>query len=173
MSTETAAVRLVAFAPEAVRALADGDLAAAGRAVGGLTLPGLWLEGDWLWLWRLRAAQIEEDPDSARWLLRAVVLDPDTVVGHAGFHGPPDERGMVEVGYSILEGHRRRGYAAAALSELMAYARGEGARVVRASIAPDNVPSLALARRFGFAHVGEQWDERDGRELLFERPLTP
>jgi ribosomal-protein-alanine N-acetyltransferase len=168
-----ASVRLVAFGPDALNALAAGDLAAAGRAAGGLALPGLWLEDDWLWLWRLRAAQIGEDPASERWLLRAVVIDPGTVVGHAGFHGPPDERGMVEVGYTILEGHRRRGYAAAALTELMAYARGQGAQVVRASIAPDNEPSLALARRFGFAHVGEQWDERDGRELLFERPLTP
>jgi RimJ/RimL family protein N-acetyltransferase len=168
-----APVRLVELGPDAIGALAAGDLAGAGRAAGGLALPRLWLQDDWLWLWRLRAGQVAEDPASARWLLRAVVLPDHTVVGHAGFHGPPDERGMVEVGYTILEGHRRRGYASAALTELMAYARGAGALVVRASIAPDNEPSLALARRFGFVHIGEQWDDRDGRELLFERPLMP
>jgi hypothetical protein len=30
--------------------------------------------------------------------------------------------------------------------------------------------SLATVARFGFAEVGEQWDEEDGRELIFERP---
>ena len=36
---------------------------------------------------------------------------------------------------------------------------------VRASISPENAASLAT----GFTHVGEQWDEDDGTEFLFER----
>ena len=42
--------------------------------------------------------------------------------------------------------------------------------VVRASISPENAASLATLRPFGFEPVGEQWDEEDGLELLFERP---
>jgi RimJ/RimL family protein N-acetyltransferase len=42
--------------------------------------------------------------------------------------------------------------------------------VVRASISPDNVASLALIRSLGFEQRGEQWDEIDGLELIFERP---
>lgn len=46
-------------------------------------------------------------------------------------------------------------------------------RTVRATIGPDNLPSLALVRELGFVHVGEQWDDEDGRELVFERaPAT-
>jgi RimJ/RimL family protein N-acetyltransferase len=41
---------------------------------------------------------------------------------------------------------------------------------VRASISPDNNASLATLRPFGFRHIGEQWDDEDGLELLFERP---
>ena len=41
--------------------------------------------------------------------------------------------------------------------------------MVRASVSPENVASLALIRSYGFQHVGEQWDEKDGRELIFER----
>jgi hypothetical protein len=39
---------------------------------------------------------------------------------------------------------------------------------VRATISPGNVASLATTAGFGFAEVGEQWDEQDGRELIFE-----
>jgi RimJ/RimL family protein N-acetyltransferase len=43
--------------------------------------------------------------------------------------------------------------------------------LVRAGISPENEASLATLRPFGFEPVGEQWDEEDGRELLFERPV--
>ena len=39
---------------------------------------------------------------------------------------------------------------------------------MRATIRPGNVASLATIAGFGFAEVGEQWDEEDGRELIFE-----
>ncbi len=37
-----------------------------------------------------------------------------------------------------------------------------------ASISPDKAPSLQLAARLGFEQVGEQMDEIDGLELVFE-----
>jgi RimJ/RimL family protein N-acetyltransferase len=46
-----------------------------------------------------------------------------------------------------------------------------GVTVVRASVSPDNAASLATLRPFGFTHVGEQYDEEDGPELLLERPV--
>ena len=105
-------------------------------------------------------------------MVRAVVVDPDGVVGHAGFHGPPDAGGTVEVGYTVAPSLRGRGHATAALHALVDEAqRSPGVRVVRATVAPDNAPSLAVVRRVGFVHVGEQVDEVDGLELVFERVL--
>jgi RimJ/RimL family protein N-acetyltransferase len=75
---------------------------------------------------------------------------------------------MVEVGYRITAEHRRRGHARAALGVLLAYARAQGAKTVRASISPDNAASLALAGSYGFTQTGEQVDEIDGLELVFE-----
>ena len=162
------AVQLVLLPTPALRALVDGDLAAASEAAG-LHLPPAFLEDDPLW--RLRLEQVGEDPAAAPWLVRAITdAAGRDVVGHAGFHGPPDGAGMVEVGYQVLPERRRRGYARAALAELIAFAAERGARTVRASIAPGNEPSLALAESFGFRRVGEQWDEEDGLELVFERP---
>ena len=43
-------------------------------------------------------------------------------------------------------------------------------RVLRATISPDNEPSLNLIASFGLERNGEQWDEEDGLEWIFEIP---
>jgi RimJ/RimL family protein N-acetyltransferase len=78
---------------------------------------------------------------------------------------------MVEIGYTIHEQFRRRGLASEAANGMARWAGRAGGRVLRASISPDNDPSLALVRRAGFVQVGEQYDERDGLELVFERSI--
>lgn len=143
-----------------------------------LPIPGLtdyFLTDKAQWLWRYRLGQMATDPANAGWMVRLAAFDPDGVaVGHCGFHGPPDERGMVEIGYSVAPEFRRRGYARAMLVELLRRAAADPeAAVVRATIAPDNIASLATIAGFGFAEVGEQWDEEDGRELIFEVPARP
>src|SRR5690554_6361651 len=106
----------------------------------------------------------------APWLVRVVAAEGHAV-GHAGFHGPPDESGMVEIGYSVVPEFRRRGYAKAIVRALLEHAASEPeVTVVRASVSPDNEASLATIAGFGFTKVGEQWDDEDGLELLFERP---
>lgn len=160
-------VRLQLLDAVALQALVEGDLDGASTAIGA-PLPDWFPENTWLWT--LRFGQVLGEPDHGPWLTRAVIAD-GAVVGLAGFHGPPDEQGMVEVGYEIDPGHRHRGYARAAVLGLMDYAREHGARVVRASVAPGNTPSRGLIDGLGFVHVGEQIDERDGLELVFERQL--
>ena len=162
-------MRFVELSRAAMTALLAGSLADASRE-SGIALTPYFLTGDALGLWRRRVSQIAADPASARWVARAVVAEPEgVVVGHAGFHGPPDENGMVEVAYSVDPAYRRRGYARAMLRELLRRAAAEPTvRTVRATISPGNVASLATISGFGFAEAGEQWDEEDGRELIFE-----
>ncbi|MFF9481515.1 GNAT family N-acetyltransferase [Streptomyces sp. NPDC014733] len=164
-------MRFVELSGEAMSALLDGDLSAAGRTAG-VTLTEYFVTDQARWLWRYRLGQMDADPGHARWMVRqAVVGDEGTVVGHAGFHGPPDEAGTVEIGYSVAPGFRRRGYARAMLTELLRRAAAEPAvTTVRATISPDNVASLATISGFGFVEVGEEWDEEDGPELVFEAP---
>jgi [ribosomal protein S5]-alanine N-acetyltransferase len=164
-------VRLLTLPVDAMLLLLDGELAAAGAAAG-VELTDYFLTEESRWLWRLRIDQIRRDPASQYWIARAA-LDAQSgyVVGHAGFHGPPDDEGMVEVGYSVDPHYRRHGYAKAMLRELLSRARSEpGVRTVRASISPDNAASLATVHGFGFVEVGEQWDEQDGLELVLELP---
>jgi len=48
------------------------------------------------------------------------------------------------------------------------WARHQGARTFVASVSPGNDPSLGLIRSLGFEQTGEQWDDIDGLELVFE-----
>lgn len=167
-------VRIVQLDPATLAALADGDLGAA-AATSPVPLTDYCVTEDWRWTWRYRAAQVLEDPTSREWVTGLVwAVDLGQVVGRAGFHGPPDDGGMVEVGYAVDPGFRRRGFAAAALQTMLDRAAADPTvTVVRASISPGNLPSERLVARFGFVQVGEQWDEEDGLELVYERPARP
>lgn len=152
-----------------MRALVERDVDRASTLTG-IRLSDYLASDECTWLWEVRLFQGERDPSCLRWVARAAVAEPSgPVVGHAGFHGPPDETGMVEVGYAVDPAFRRRGYARAMLRSLLAWAAAEeGVRRVRASISPDNEASLATIRGFGFVEVGEQWDEEDGLEIIYE-----
>jgi [ribosomal protein S5]-alanine N-acetyltransferase len=94
-------------------------------------------------------------------------------VGHAGFHGWPGVNGperahAVEVGYTVFPEHRRRGYEIEAVVALLAWARGRGVDHFIASVSPGNEPSRRLIRKLGFVQTGDQWDDEDVRELVFE-----
>ncbi|GAA2600875.1 hypothetical protein GCM10009863_12730 [Streptomyces axinellae] len=184
-----------------MEALAAGELAAGSRAVGLDLPDIFVDEGArWLWRYRLAQIDADPEGAAwcVRQIVLGTVTDDtedadggagadagrgdadpgdelrgtrEVAVGHVGFHGPPDEAGMVEVGYVIAPAYRRRGYARAGLAELLRRCAADpSVRVVRAAVSPDNAASLATLAPFGFTHVGEQWDERDGRELLYERP---
>jgi ribosomal-protein-alanine N-acetyltransferase len=165
-------VRIVHLSAEALAALAEGDLAAATRLTG-LPLTPYTVSDERIGVWQRRAAQVVETPEDLPWVT-GILLDDDTatVVGAAGFHAAPDADGMVEVGYGIDPDFRRRGYARAALMLMIDRARSEpSAHVFRVTVSPDNTPSLGLVAQLPFAEVGEQWDEEDGLETIFELPV--
>lgn len=164
----TPEVRFVPLPLTAMAALLEDDLSRA-SAIAGVELTAFIQEENWLW--KIRAEQVARSPESVEWVARVAVVE-GRVIGHGGFHGPPDSNGMVEVAYSVDPRYRRRGYARAILAALIERVRSDPrVRVVRASIRPDNVASLATLAPFRFVPIGQQWDEEDGVELLFELPV--
>lgn len=165
-------VRLVELGGPALAALADHDLAAASVAAGAEL--GTYFLGE-TWWWGLRRSQLLDDPSRAGWLAHVAVdpEGPNTAVGFASFHGPPDDHGMVEIGYAVAPEFRRCGYARGIVAALIAKAAtSPEVTTVRAAIRPDNPASLAVIAGFGFEHVGQQWEKADGLEYLYERPVT-
>jgi len=162
-------VRIVYLPGPALRALAEGDLAAA-NVVSPVPLSSYFTGAEWTGVWKMRSAQVERDPESAAWVT-GVIWDEQQqlAVGRAGYHGPPDPSGMVEIGYAVDPAYRRRGYARAALELLLHRAAHEPrVQTVRVTISPGNTASYDLASQFGFAKVGEQRDENDGLEIIYE-----
>lgn len=120
--------------------------------------------------------QLAEDPGYEPWASRAIILkDEMTMIGLIRFHGTPalhaDKPYMkeaVELGYRIFSNYRRMGYAREAVAGMINWATSDS-RVHRfiASISPENLPSLALVRSFGFIKIDEVMDETDGLEHVY------
>lgn len=165
----TPEVRIVHLNGPTFQALAQGDLAAANTA-SPVPLSAYFAGPDWRGVWQMRSRQVEENLASAAWVT-GVIWDEQRhlAVGRAGYHGPPDAAGMVEIGYAVDPVHRRRGYARAALEALLQRATDEPqVRTVRVTISPDNLASYELASQYGFIEVGQQWDDEDGLEIVYE-----
>jgi len=85
-------------------------------------------------------------------------LADETFEGQAA----PAAGGVVEIGYTIVPSRRRQGYASEAAAGMWRWAARHGARVLRASISPDNGPSLALIHKAGF--VEGLWFDEPGHD---------
>ena len=154
-----------------MEALAHDDVPAAAAEMGATVpedMPG-YLR-DFL---RYRLTQLAVDPTIRQWLGRAMLWTGEDgerhVIGSIGFHGAPDDQQRLEIGYKVEPAFRRQGIAREAAAAMFDWAyREHGIRRFVASISPTNEPSLRLAAGFGFEQVGEQMDEIDGLELVFE-----
>lgn len=95
---------------------------------------------------------------------------PRALVGAAGYFGPADADGTVEIGYSVLPEWQRRGYASEMVASLVthAFTFGSTNRVI-AHTTEANPASIAVLIRSGFQAAGI------GREgaLRFERSRPP
>ena len=160
---------MILLPPEFHRAALAGDIDLAEKIVGA-SLPREWPDEPDRFMLDMRLKDLQDHPDWARWLVRAIVEKSSSeIVGHVGFHGPPDKDGLVEIGYTIFEHHRRKGFAEEVVRTLFGWALADDDVVgFRASVGPWNEPSLKMVEKLGFVQVGVQWDERDGQELVFE-----
>ncbi|MDO4784617.1 MAG: GNAT family N-acetyltransferase [Propionibacteriaceae bacterium] len=98
-----------------------------------------------------------------------VRLADGLVVGDAGFHAPPDERGSVELSYGLAASARGHGYATRAVRLLCASALARDcASSVIAETTPDNPASIAVLARCGFVPV-----RSGGQRLRFRLSRGP
>ena len=79
-----------------------------------------------------------------------------TLIGTAGYKGPPDPEGTVEVGYGLVPDRHRRGYATETARALVAsaFARPAVHRVIAETL-PDLIGSIGVLRKCGFHFIGE------------------
>ena len=171
---QTERLDLVLMTPAFFTAAISGDQAQAAQVLGVSILPEWWPVSDHK---VNRLAQVHQNPALLPWMERAIVLrSPQTMVGSIAFHMAAEPEpvrplgpGGVEFGYTIFAPFRRQGYATEACQALMDWAQQQGVTRFILTISPENQPSLRIAAHFGFVKIGEQMDEEDGLEEIYER----
>lgn len=117
-----------------------------------------------------RLEDVKANPENIKWYYRIIVdRERNVAVGSVSFHAAPDERGMVEIGIGIAAPERGNGFASEALTGMWDWAATQpDVKFLRYTVSPENLESMAIIKNFGFPQVGEQEDEEDGLELIFE-----
>jgi len=116
----------------------------------------------------LFVSQLRADPEARGWWTWLATRD-GVEIGNAGFGGRPGADRRLTIGYAVHEEHRGNGYATEILEVLTGWALAQPeVDVVRATIRPDNAPSLRVAAKAGYVDSGETVeDDEHGTLLVF------
>ena len=118
-----------------------------------------------------RIPRVKKDPTFAEIGLVLAIADGE-IIGSAGFHDFPDENGMIEIGFGIVPDKQRQGYGLELLHGMWReIAKREDVKILRYTVSPENDASMHIIKKLGFNLVGEQIDEEDGLELIYEMPI--
>jgi ribosomal-protein-alanine N-acetyltransferase len=110
---------------------------------------------------------LEADPVSRVWRFYFILHTADrAVIGDAGFKGPPDHDGSVEIAYGVVPPYRRQGYTFEAVQALVGWAFSHPVvRRITATCDNDNAGSIRILEKLGMQRVGV-----DGRSLSWLLP---
>ena len=168
---ETPHLTLIAASPEQYLALLEDperfeQLAGHALADG---LRGLYTSGDVSpqWIAALRLASGADPWKHGFWVTERGGAE---IIGGAGFKGPPDGDGVVEIAYGIAPSHQGKGYATEAAGALVRFAGADPrVRIVRAHTLPEPNASTKVLTKCGFVHIGGVVDPEDGPVWRWER----
>jgi ribosomal-protein-alanine N-acetyltransferase len=151
---ETERLTLVVCSAELVRALLT-DLGRAEELLGA-TIPEGWPDAELVEILPGCLERLEADPATLGdgvWVI--VARELRTVVGSAGFLGPPDQDGAIELGYGIHPEHRGVGYATEAAAALVRWGLArDGVLRVAARCADTNAASIRVLEKAGMHRIG-------------------
>jgi RimJ/RimL family protein N-acetyltransferase len=168
---ETKSLRLVPHAPEHLRALIEGNDSYE-RSSGLTPAKGLRdfivsddVSREWL-------AALESATGADPWTYGFALVHSESglVIGNAGFTGPPEAEGIVEIAYGVVPRYQGRGYATEAANAIVAWAaKNVRVGIVRAHTLPERNASTRVLEKCGFRHVGELTHPTDGLVWRWEK----
>jgi RimJ/RimL family protein N-acetyltransferase len=110
---------------------------------------------------------LEENPQNAPWLIWYILLQGEeedkepVLVGSIGFKGYPDDKGQVEIGYSVLPEWQNQGIATEAIQIMTDWALSQnGVSQVIAQVEPGNLPSIRVLEKSGYCFNGDGTEPR-------------
>jgi [ribosomal protein S5]-alanine N-acetyltransferase len=144
---------LIPFTLEAARALYAGDKAV--LAYLGLQATPYWPDQESMdTLPRIikRLEEVKEPTGFESWMI--VLKRNNTVIGDAGFKGPPTTEGVVDIGYSIIEQEHQRGYGLETARALVGWAFLQpSVKAVTASCLLENAASIRILEKLGMEEL--------------------
>ena len=106
------------------------------------------------------------------WHFGFAIIDKGTecAIGNAGFKGPPDDEGVVEIAYGVVPDFEGKGFATEAAGQLVCYAADDSSvRLIRAHTLPEENASTRVLTKNGFKKIGVVEDPEDGTVWCWER----
>lgn len=102
---------------------------------------------------------LKNNPDKPGWWVYYITLELENgyvAAGTAGYKGPPDAEGTVEIGYGVVPEFQRRGIATEAAMGLIfnAFEHPEVKRVISETL-PELVASIGVMENCGLRHIGD------------------
>ena len=80
---------------------------------------------------------------------------------------------MIEIGFGIVPERQNLGLGVELLRGMWKMILNyPNVKILRYTVSPTNEPSMHIINKLGFAKVGEQIDEEDGLELIFEESVS-
>jgi RimJ/RimL family protein N-acetyltransferase len=118
-----------------------------------------------------RIPRVKLNPEFAEIaVVLAIEKATNEIIGSAGFHDFPNEEGMIEIGFGIVPEKQNQGFGRELLHGMWGeIVKRPDVKILRYTVSPTNGPSMHIIKSSGFELVGEQIDEEDGLEFIFEK----
>jgi len=119
---------------------------------------------------KYRLPKVRQNPGYAKYLLRVAVLkDNPIIIASAGFHDAPDSDGMIEIGFGVAKKYQGNSYGQEILHGMWSWVVNDPlVKTLRYTVSPDNLISQYIIKKLGFEYKGQQIDEKDGPEDIYE-----
>ena len=91
------------------------------------------------------------------------------IIASTGFHSLPNEDGMIEIGFGVDGKFQNLGYGQEILHGMWGWVVGDPkVKTLRYTVSPNNLVSVHIIKKLGFNLIGQQIDEEDGPEDIYE-----
>ncbi|HZU67825.1 MAG TPA: GNAT family N-acetyltransferase [Ktedonobacteraceae bacterium] len=116
----------------------------------GVAIPDDWPGPDLLEALPFFVEAMEKDPAGLVWDGIIIHKADQVAIGGIGFHGAPDEAGMVEIGYNIIPAYEGQGYATEMARCVINWAfQTPNIQVITAECLDDNIGSIRVLEKVG------------------------
>ena len=130
----------------------------------GVAVPDAWPGADLLEALPHFIEAMEQEPTGQVWDGIILHKADQVAIGGIGFHGPPDEAGMVEIGYNIIPAYEGQGYATEMAHSVIDWAfHTPGIQVITAECLDDNIGSIRVLEKVGMRRLAAE-----GNKLKWE-----